>query len=247
LLPFNPAILGRPCTNRSATAAGLQNPNFLHTTAGRVPAPSQGVLPYPTAVPGTPGKPADSTNLPKVWKKTSSIAMSSFHHHTPSFPPSDDSFWDVPRLYKDKIHRENAWPVTAVRPLPRRNVDVPESPKRVTLLDYKSKSGTAVPTLKSFGTKLSPTASIDMSMSRFSVDGASISGSFHSQNDRPESIAKNLRAKGSRFMRRQNSRFNLRTMEWVEDSNETWTRGTARHNRDQSTGNSKLDQTVFTH
>lgn len=170
--------------------------------------------------------------------------MPSFHHHTPSFPPSDDSFWDVPRLHKDKIYRENGWPVTAVRPLPRRDAGVQESPNRVTLLDYKSKSGTAVPNLESFGTELSPTASIDMSMSRFSVDGASIAGSLRSQNDRPESIAHNLRAKGSRFMRRQNSRFNLRTMEWVADSNELWSRGNARHNRDLSTGNSKLYQFV---
>jgi len=171
--------------------------------------------------------------------------MSSFHLHTPSFPPSDDSFWDVPRLHKDKVYRENGWPVTAVRPLPRRNVGGPESPQRATLLDYQSNSSTAVPTFESFGTKLSPTASVDMSMSRFSVDGASISGSLRSQNDRPESIAQNLRAKGSRFMRRQNSRFNLRTTEWVEDSNERWTRGNARHNRDQSIGNSKLDYSMF--
>ena len=173
-----------------------------------------------------------------------STAMSSFHHHTPSFPPSDESFWDVPRLHKDKIYRENGWPVTAVRPLPRRNAGVPESPQRVTLLDYKSKSGSAVATPESFDTKLSPTASVDMSVSRFSIDGASIAGSLRSQNDRPESIAQNLRAKGSRFMRRQNSRFNLRTKEWVEGSNELWTRGNARNNRDSSTGNSKLCQPV---
>lgn len=170
--------------------------------------------------------------------------MSSFHHHTPSFPLSDDSVWEIPRLYKDKIYRGNGWAVTAVMPLPRRDAGVPENPKRVTLLDYKSKSGTAVPTLESFGTKLSPTASVDMSMSRFSVDGASLAGSLRSQTDRPESIAQNLRARGSRFMRRQNGRFNLRTMEWVEGSNELWTRGNARHDKDSSTGNSKLYQPV---
>ena len=161
------------------------------------------------------------------------------HHHSSSFPPSDDSFWEVPRLYKDKIYRDNSRSVTGAGPPPRRRVGLSESPKRVTLLDYKSKSSTAVPTFKSFGSRLSPSSSVDMSTSRFSLDGKSLSGSLHSQPDRPESIAQNLRAKGSRLIRRQNSKFNLRTLEWVEGSDEPWTHGYARHNGITSTGNSK--------
>ena len=164
--------------------------------------------------------------------------MSSTQHlHSPSYPFSDSSFWEVPRLYKDKIYRENKRPVIAVGEPPRRHVGVSESPKRVTLLDYKSKSSTSVPTLRSYGTRLSPGSSIDMSSSRFSLDGKSLSGSMYAENERPDSIAQNLRAKGSRLMRRHNSKFNLRTMEWVEDTEETWTRSNARHNRIQSAGN----------
>lgn len=162
--------------------------------------------------------------------------MSSSHHHqTPSFPPSNDPFWDAPRLYKDKIHRDDNRPVKVSRPPPPRHVAVAESPKRVQLLDYKSKSSTSVPTLRSLGTRLSPTGSVDMSMSRFSLDGTSL----YSQIDRPESIAQNLRAKGSRLMRRQNSKFNLPLAERFEDTNERWARNNARDNKIRSPGNGK--------
>ena len=183
------------------------------------------------------GKAADSTLSPPFshCRRTLSAVMSSSqHHHASSFPLSNDSFWDVPRLYKDKRYRETSRPVPALGRPPRPPVGVSESLNRATLLDYKSKSSTSVPTLKSCGPRLSPGSSVDMSTSRFSFDG-----SIYSQADRPESIAQNLRAKGQRLMRRQNSKFNLRTLEWVEDSDERWTRGHARRSRIQSASNSK--------
>lgn len=168
--------------------------------------------------------------------------MSSFKHDpSPSSPFPDDSFWDVPRLHKDKRYRESHRPVTALARPPQQQVGASEPQQRTMLLDYKAKSSTSVPTLQSFGSRLSPGSSADMPSSRFSFDGQSLLGSTYSQTDRPDSIAQNLRSKGSRFMRRQNSKFNLRTLEWVEDSDELWTRGHARHNRIQSTGNNKLE------
>ena len=190
------------------------------------------------------GKAADSTPSPPFshCRQTLSAVMSSSqHHHASSFPLSNGSFWDVPRLYKDKRYRETCRPVPALGQLPRPPVGVAERPNRVALLDFKSKSSTSVPTLKSCGPMVSPGSSVDMSTSRFSFDG-----SIYSQTNRPESIAQNLRAKGQRLMRRQNSKFNLRTLEWVEDSDERWTRGHARRSRIQSASNSKqIASSVF--
>lgn len=148
-----------------------------------------------------------------------------------SFQPAISWPWDVPRLYKDKIYRENTRPVTAGGALSRSTRPAIEGSTRVPMHAHRSKSSTAIPTPKNFGLRLSPTSSVDKSTSRYSLDARSISGSLHSQAERPESLAQSLRAKGSRLMRRQNSKFNLRTLEWVESSDHSWSRGNGGQDR----------------
>ena len=166
-------------------------------------------------------------------------------------PPSSDLYsstggfwWDVPRLHRDKIHRNKGRPVTTLGPL------LPHRPPRVQIVDKRSKSGPIIPTVKSLSQRTSRTGSVDMSTSRFSLDAESLSGSLHSQSGRPGSFAQGLRAKGSRLMRRQNSKFNSRSMDWPEASEDcierageqdSWGVGTARHSRIRSAGDSMLE------
>ncbi|KAL8796530.1 MAG: hypothetical protein Q9195_001204 [Heterodermia aff. obscurata] len=90
-----------------------------------------------------------------------------------------------------------------------------------------------------------------MSISRFSLDAQSLSGSLHSQSERPGSFVQGLRAKGSRLMRRQNSKFNSRSMDWQEVSEdrlerageqELWGVGSTKHSRIASAGDSFIDK-----
>ena len=152
-------------------------------------------------------------------------------------------WWDVPRLHQDKVHRNKGRPMTTLGPL------LPHRPTRVQGVDQRSKSGPTVPTVKSLSLRTSPIGSVDMSTSRFSFDARSLSGSLHSQSERPGSFAQGLRAKGSRLMRRQNSKFNSRNIEWPEESEDgleragepdSWGVGTAKHSRIRSAGESML-------
>ena len=163
----------------------------------------------------------------------------------PSFPhtyqPSTDSFWDVPRLHKDKIHRRKGRPVTTVGPLLPNREGYCSSQQGVPYLSQRSKSGPTIPTLKTFSLRTSPTGSVDMSTSRFSLDV----GSLHSQSERPGGLAQGLRAKGSRLMRWQNSKFSSRSIDWTEETEDrqsrspvdgSWGKDTM-HSRMQSAGN----------
>ena len=156
-------------------------------------------------------------------------------------------WWDVPRLHQDKIHRHKGRPVTTLGPL------LPHKRPRVQVTDQRSKSGPTIPTVKSFSLRTSPigspSGSVDMSMSRFSLDAQSLSGSLHSPSERPSSFAQGLRAKGSRLMRRQNSKFNSRSVDWPEasedrleraDEQDSWGVGTTKHGRIPSAGDSML-------
>ena len=170
---------------------------------------------------------------------------------TLQFPPpsshlhssSGGFWWDIPRLHQDKIHRSKGRPITTLGPL------LPHRPPRVQVADQRSKSGPTIPTLKSLSLRTSPIASVDMSTSRFSLDAQSLSGSLHSHSERPGSFAQGLRAKGSRLMRRQNSKFNSRSIDWPEGTEDclerdgeqnTWSVGTAKHSRIRSAGDSML-------
>lgn len=172
---------------------------------------------------------------------------------TLQFPPpspklvrsTGDSFWDVPRLYKDKRHRNKARPVTTQDTSPSKIKEAPSSSSRLPYPNQRSKSGPAVPTQKSFSLQTSRTTSVDMSVSRFSLDAHSLSGSFQSQQERRVGLAQGLRAKGSRLMRRQNSKFNLRSFDWLEDTEDRpqlghtqslWGVGFPRHSKIQSAG-----------
>lgn len=153
-------------------------------------------------------------------------------------------WWDVPRLHQDKIHRNKGRPVTTLGPL------LPHRPPPLQFVDQRSKSGPTVPTVKSLSLRTSPIGSGGMPSSRFSLDTRSLSGSLHSQSERPGSFAQGLRAKGSRLMRRQNSKFNSRSIDWPEESEDPlerageqdpWGVGTARHSRIRSAGDSMLE------
>ena len=176
--------------------------------------------------------------------------MSTLQYPSPSSLQTSDSFWDVPRLYKDKIYRNKARPITTPGSLATRREGLSEVPPRAPLLNLRTRSGPVVPTVKSLGLSISPTGSVDMSTSRFSLDARSLSGSSTYQPERPTGLAQGLRAKGSRLMRRQNSKFNSRTLEWLDDSDDRierapvqdfWSRGTPRHSRVRSAGNSMFE------
>lgn len=161
--------------------------------------------------------------------------------------PTGDSFWDVPRLYKDKRYRSKARPVATPDTSPSKLKEAPSSSIRLPHPYQRSKSGPALPTQKSFSLQTSRTTSIDMSTSRFSLDAHSLSGSLQSQQERPVGLAQGLRAKGSRLMRRQNSKFNSRSIDWLEESEDRpqlgqtqslWGVSFPRHSRIQSAGNS---------
>lgn len=165
-----------------------------------------------------------------------------------SFQPTIGSTWEVPRLYKDKIHRENTRPLTAGGASPRSTRSAFEGSTGIPLHGHRSKSSTAIPSLKNFGLRLSPTSSVEMSTSRYSLDARSISGSLHFQAERPESLARSLRAKGSRLIRRQNSKFNLPTLEWVESAEQLRSRGNGVQTRANAADTSKpLIQHVMSH
>ena len=161
--------------------------------------------------------------------------------------PTGDSFWDVPRLFKDKKYRSKARPVATLDTSPSKLEEAPSSSIRLPHPYQRSKSGPAVPTQKSVSLQTSRTTSVDMSISRFSLDAQSLSGSLQSQRERPLGLAQGLRAKGSRLMRRQNSKFNSRSIDWLEDPEDRpqlghtqslWGVSLPRHSRIQSPSNS---------
>ena len=176
--------------------------------------------------------------------------MSTLQHPSSSCYPTVDSYWDVPRLYRDKIYRTPGKAGTAVESLGTQREGSPQAPPRVPFLDLRSKSGPVVPTLQSLlGPKISPTTSIDMSASRFSLDGRSLSDIPQYQPGRPGGLAQGLRAKSSRLMRRQTSKSNSRALDWMNEAEDRpertsvqdlWSRGTGRHSRMRSAGNGTL-------
>ena len=173
--------------------------------------------------------------------------MTSQSPSQPSFQPTIGSFWEVPRLYKDKRYRENTRPVTAGG-ASSHSTKPAQGSTRVSLHGHRSKSSTTIPTPKNVGLRLSPTSSVDMSTSRYSLDARSISSSLPFQTERSEGLAQSLRAKGSRLMRRQNSKFSLRTLEWVESSDDSWSSGNGGQDTVNSADSSKsLIQYTMSH
>lgn len=201
------------------------------------------------------GNPADSTNFHLFATRCfPSGTMSTLQHPSSFCHQPGDSFWDAPRLHKDKIYRDSAKPATALGSMDTRREEFPSVSPRVPLLDLRSKSGPAIPTVKSLGLRISPTASVDMSTSRFSLDVRSLSASSQHQPERPGGLAQGLRSKSSRLMRRQNSRSNSGTLVWLDDSGDRpkrssvydlWSRSTSGHSRIRSAGDSMFTTLVL--
>ena len=176
--------------------------------------------------------------------------MSTLHYPSPTVQQTADSLWDVPRLHKDKIYRDQERHITSLRPLIPQREGLPPGPPRVPLLELRAKSSGAIPTAKSLRIRISPTTSIDMSSSRYSLDARSLSGTLPYQPERSGNLTQGLRAKGSRLLRRQNSKFNSRNIEWIEGLENSYDRSqmqatssksTPRHSRIQSAGNGTPD------
>lgn len=101
------------------------------------------------------------------------------------------------------------------------------------------------------GTKLSPSPSFDRSTPRSSIDRRSFSGgSTHTRAGSSDSFGKALMARGTRLLRRQNSKHDLtslQTLDWLEDTNgkgqpqEMPQRPGSRHSRMQSAGDGEID------
>lgn len=97
-----------------------------------------------------------------------------------------------------------------------------EDVRRPHLLQKRSRSNTSIASLVPLtppeGSSLSPSISIDRSTSNSSSDRRSVSGSIHARNSSTDSFGKTLMAKGSRLLRRQNSKqelTSLHTLDWL--------------------------------
>ncbi|KAK0512648.1 hypothetical protein JMJ35_004665 [Cladonia borealis] len=97
-----------------------------------------------------------------------------------------------------------------------------EDVRRPHLLQKRSRSNTSIASLTPLtpreGSSLSPAISIDRSTSNSSSDRRSVSGSIHARNSSTDSFGKTLMAKGSRLLRRQNSKqelTSLHTLDWL--------------------------------
>ena len=96
-----------------------------------------------------------------------------------------------------------------------------EDKRRPSLLQLRSRSNSSSAS-HSFaeGVKLSPAPSFDRYTPRTSIERQSSVGSVHKRGGSSESFSKSLMAKGSRLLRRQNSKSDLtslHTLEWLED------------------------------
>ena len=99
-----------------------------------------------------------------------------------------------------------------------------EDHRRPSLLQLRSRSNSSVASQTiPEGIKLSPAPSLDRYTPRTSIERRSSAGSVHKRGGSSESFSKTLMAKGSRLLRRQNSKSgdltSLHTLEWLEDVN----------------------------
>lgn len=99
-----------------------------------------------------------------------------------------------------------------------------EDTRRPSLLQLRSRSNSTVAGHAICqGPNLSPTLSVDRSTSRASIDRRWISGgSTHKRAGSSDGFGKTLMAKGSKLLRRSNSKHDLtslQTLEWLEATN----------------------------
>lgn len=108
-----------------------------------------------------------------------------------------------------------------------------EDTKRPSLLQLRARSNTSTHSspfeaLSAGRRILSPASSSGRPASRNSIDRRSITPSFQARVDRSESFGKALMAKGSKLLRRSNSRSDLTslgTLDWSEEFGEGYRRG----------------------
>ncbi|MCJ1458654.1 hypothetical protein MMC28_009028 [Mycoblastus sanguinarius] len=98
-----------------------------------------------------------------------------------------------------------------------------EDVKRPSLVDIRSRSNTSTSSSPLEVTNTKQITSFDRSNPANSTDRRSSSGSTHTRGDSSSSLGKALLSKGSRFLRRQNSKqdqdlTSLRTLDWLEES-----------------------------
>ena len=98
--------------------------------------------------------------------------------------------------------------------------DLTEDVRRPNVLQKRSRSNTSIASLgiPYEGGSLSPAISIDRSTSGSPADRRSVSGSVHTRASSADSFGKSLMAKGSRLLRRQNSKqdlTSLHTLDWL--------------------------------
>lgn len=128
-----------------------------------------------------------------------------------------------------------------------------EETRRPSLLQFRSRSNSSAPSLTAREEpKQSSTPSFDRSTPRSSPDRRSISrGSIHARVGSVDGFGKILMAKGSKLLRRQNSKHDLtslQTLDWLESTNgkgyvqETSSRRGSAHDRIQSPNSGKYRQ-----
>jgi hypothetical protein len=127
-------------------------------------------------------------------------------------------------------------------------------PTRRPSLTVRSRSNSSMPGSTPFESNLSPALTIDRSTPRSSSsqDRHSFAGnSLYTNAKRSESLGKSLMAKGSRLLKRQNSKNDLTSlhpMNWSEEDSrhvqEMSNRPGSRHSRIRSTGEGELPLTA---
>lgn len=135
-------------------------------------------------------------------------------------PDHDDSTWQlVDVAYGETRKKQNT---TVAQPsVARHRRGRTEGSKHLSMFKVRSKSNT-IPSV-SIDHHISPSASIASSNAGHEVD-ASRPQSVWSESDHSDSQTKSWVAKGSKMLRKQNSRFNLsssRTIDWLEEDDET--------------------------
>ena len=131
-----------------------------------------------------------------------------------------------------------------------------EDSKRPDLPPVRSRSNSSTASHSAYDSrKPSLTPSFERSTPRSSIDRRSVSGlSIHARAGSTDSFGKSLMAKGSRLLRRQNSKqddltslTSLQTLDWLEDTKkkaqfqEVSNEANARYSRSQSDGDGRCN------
>ena len=154
----------------------------------------------------------------------------------------------------DRPHLQQVGPV-----LPKGTIERPYhigNKRRDLELGSRPRSKTAHTTTPAFGSDLAAKPSADMSSRRRSQDARSLAGSIQSRADRSDSVTKSLFSRGTKLLKRQNSKSNLtslRTLDWVEASYERdqiqelagWR--LLKHSRIDSTGSGRTSHLLLLH